>query len=97
MFCGPALDHDFLFGIELYRVAALAVLDAEEAVFPSAEREIGHGRGHADVDADVACRRFVAEAPGCCAARRKQRRLIAVGTALQKREGFVEVIRMDQA
>src|SRR3954471_8743592 len=67
---GPALDDDFLFCVELDGIASLAVQDAEEAVFPSAEREVGHGGGDSDVHADVPCRSFVAEltrggAAGC--------------------------------
>ncbi len=58
---GPAFDDDFFVGEELDGVAALRVHDAEEAAFPSGEREVGHGRGDADVDADVAGGDGVAE------------------------------------
>src|SRR5271163_228978 len=75
---GPAFYHYFFLGVELDGVAALSVEDAEEAVFPSAEREIGHGRGHADVDSDIAGRRFVPEASRGSTAGSKQRSLIAV-------------------
>src|SRR4030095_7618892 len=50
---GPAFDDNFLFRIELNRVAALAVHDAEKAVFPSAEWEICHRRCDPNVDADI--------------------------------------------
>src|SRR4051812_36661131 len=50
----PPLDHDFLFCIEIDRVAALRVEIAEEAVLPSREGEVGHRRRDPDVDADVA-------------------------------------------
>src|SRR5437879_12079270 len=62
VFFGPALDYYLFVGVELDGVAALAVEIAEEAIFPSAEGEVGHGRGYADVDADVAGGSFVAEA-----------------------------------
>src|SRR5215472_10250813 len=58
---GPALDYHFLICVELDGVAALAVEIAEEAILPSAEGKVGHGRGDADIDADVAGRGFVAE------------------------------------
>src|SRR5438309_9986863 len=71
LFC-PALNNNFLVGIELDRVAALAVQIAEEAVLPSAEGEIRHGRGNANVDADIARGRFVAEAASRRSAGREQ-------------------------
>ena len=67
MFLSPALDDDFLIRVKLDRVAPLSVHVAEEAVVPAAEGEIGHGRGHADVDADVSCGSFVAELPRAAA------------------------------
>src|SRR5437667_5032028 len=60
-FC-PALDYNLHLGIKLNRIATLPVHNPKEAVFPSAEREIGHGRGDSDVDADVSGGRFIAEA-----------------------------------
>src|ERR1700731_2006152 len=62
---GPALDYDFLLGIELDRVPALSMQDAEEAVFPAAEREISHGSRYADVDSDIAGGSFVTEPTRC--------------------------------
>src|ERR1700723_4120305 len=56
VFFGPAFDDDFLVGVELDRVAALRVHVSEEAGLPSRKGEIGHGRGYADIDADVASR-----------------------------------------
>src|SRR5579864_5759833 len=80
----PALDDNFFVRIKLNSFPPLAVQIAEETVLPSAEREIGHGCGHADVDANVPRRRFIAEAARRRSARRKQRSLIAVCAALQK-------------
>src|SRR6202166_4661095 len=97
MFFGPAFDYDFFVGIELDGVAALAVEVAEEAVFPSAEGEVGHGRGDSDVDADVAGGGFVAEAARGRSTRGEERRLIAVGAALEEGEGVVHVARVDKA
>src|ERR1700680_3629816 len=65
--------------------------DAEEAVFPSAEWEIGHGRGYADIDSDIAGGGFVAEATGCSAARGKERRLIPVLSALEAGQSFIQI------
>src|ERR1700688_2967226 len=97
MFFGPAFDYDFFVGIELDGVAALAVEVAEEAVLPSAEGEVGHGRGDSDVDADVAAGGFVAEAARGRSAGREERRLIAVGAALKEGERVVHVIGVDKA
>src|ERR1022692_3119550 len=93
----PALYYDFLVGVELDGVAALAVEIAEEAVLPSAEGEVGHRRGDADVDADISRGRFVAEAARGGSARREQRRLIAVSAAFEESERFVHVIGVDEA
>src|ERR1022692_1401744 len=93
----PALYYDFLVGVELDGVAALAVEIAEEAVLPSAEREVGHGRGDSDVDADISCRSFVAEAARGGSARREQRCLIAVRAAFEEREGFIHGIGVNEA
>ena len=57
----PAFDDDFFVGVELDGVASLRVHVAEEAAFPSGEGEISHGRGYADIDADVACGGLVTE------------------------------------
>src|SRR5215471_17870096 len=97
MLASPALDDHLLFRIELYRVATLAVLDTEETVLPSAKRKIGHGCGHADVDANVSRRSFRAKAPRRRAARCEQRRLISVCTAFEKCNCLVHVAGVNQA
>jgi len=79
----PALDYDFGFGEEFDGVASLAVEDAEETFFPSAEREIGHGGGDADVDADISSGGFVAELAGGGAAGGEELCLFAVMTAAE--------------
>src|SRR6202140_1974344 len=94
---GPALDDDFLVGVELNGIAALPVQIAKEAVLPPAEREIGHGSGDSDVDADVARGRLVAEAARGRSARREQRRLVAVSAALEEGESVVHVIGVAEA
>src|SRR3984957_3297125 len=97
MFFGPTFDDYFFVGVELDGVAALAVEIAEETVFPSAEGEVGHGRGYADVDSDVAGGSFVTKAAGGSSARGEQRRLVAVGAALKEGEGVVHVVGVDEA
>src|SRR5262245_36439900 len=57
----PALDDHFRLRIELDAVPTLGVQVAKEALIPTAEREIGHRRGHADIDANVSSIRLVAE------------------------------------
>src|SRR5580700_4634824 len=93
----PALDNDFGFGVELDGVAALAVKNAEETLFPAAKREIGHGRGDANVNADVSGRGFVAESAGGGAIGGEERGLIAIGAAAEEVHGFVHGGGVDQA
>ena len=94
---GPAFDDYFLVGIEFDGIAALAVEVAEEAVLPSAEGEVGHGRGDSDVDADVSGGRFVTETAGGGTAGGEQRRLVTVDAAFEKGQGFVHVIGVHEA
>src|SRR6201988_5088805 len=93
----PALDHNFGFGEKFYGVASLAVKNAEEAFLPSAEREISHRGGDADINADIACRSFVAELPRRRAARGEKRGLISVRTTTQKFHGLVNRIGVNEA
>src|SRR5580692_671896 len=88
----PAFDYDLGFSVELDGVTALAVKDAKEAFFPAAEREIGHGRGDADIDADVSGGGFIAEAASGGAVGGEERGLIAVGAAAEEVHGFVHRI-----
>src|SRR5579863_2480645 len=93
---GPAFDDHFFVGVELDGVAALAVHVSEEAVFPSTEREIGHGRGDADVDADVSGGGFVAEAARGGTAGSEERGLIAEGILLEKIHRFIQIFCMNK-
>src|ERR1051325_4739170 len=74
----PSLDDDLFLSEELEGVASLSVQIAEEAFTGAAEREEGHRRRDADVDADVADFGLVLESACVGAARREQRRLIPV-------------------
>src|SRR5436309_452260 len=56
---GPAFDHNLLLGVELNRVATLAVQHSEKAVLPTAERKVGHRRRDSDVYADISCSYFI--------------------------------------
>ena len=93
----PSLDDDLLIRVKLYGVTSLSVQIAEETVLPSSEWEIGHGRGHSDINADVACRGFVPESAPRRPAGCEKRSLVAIGTALQERHRLIHVARMDQA
>jgi len=93
---GPAFDYDFLVGVELDGVPALAMEIAEETVLPSAEGKVGHGRRDSDVDTDVAGGSFVAEAARRRSARRKKRCLIAVDALLEKGESFVHAVGVNE-
>src|SRR5438477_7176323 len=86
---GPALDDYFFLGVELDGIAALAVHDSEKAVFPAAEWEVRHGRGDADIDADISGGGFIAKAAGGRAAGSEQRSLIAVWIALEESHRLV--------
>src|ERR671924_1247210 len=94
---GPALDYNFFLSVELDGITALSMHHAKEAVLPTAEWEIRHGCGYADVNPDISGRRFVAESSRGRTARGEQRGLIAIWAALQKSERFVHVLGMDHA
>ena len=72
----------------------LAVQVAEEALARAAEREVGHRRGDADVDPDVAHLRLVAELAGVRAARGEQAGLVAVGAGVHQRDRRVDVVHV---
>ena len=91
----PSLDDDLFIRVKLYGVASLSMQVAEETVLPSSEREIGHGRGYSDIDADVACRGFVPESARRRPAGCEKRSLVAIGTSLQERHRLIHVARMD--
>ena len=55
------------------------------------------GAATPDVDADVSGGRFVAEAARGRAARGEQRRLVAVGAALEEGERVVHVVGVNEA
>lgn len=71
------------------RVAALTMQDTQKTIFPAAEWKVGHGRCHADVHADVSCRRLIPELSCRSAARRKNGGGVPVG-ALCKRQNWPE-------
>jgi hypothetical protein len=50
----PALEYDFFIRVELDCVAALSVHNAEEAIFPAAERKVSHWSSDTNIDSDVA-------------------------------------------
>src|SRR5713226_2840018 len=58
---GPALDHNLLFCVKLDSVTSLGMHIAKETFLPAREREEGHRRSHANVDANIACLSLVAE------------------------------------
>jgi hypothetical protein len=93
---GPALNHDFGFGVELDRVFALGMHDAEEAFFPAVKGKIGHRGGNTNVDAYVSGRRFVTEFTRGTSTGREQRRLIAVWASANEFNGFVDRVGMNQ-
>src|SRR6476646_3665347 len=59
----PTRDDHLTLREEADRIAALRVQHPQERAFRAAEGEHRHGRGHPDVDADVAGLDLVAELP----------------------------------
>src|SRR5258707_15853753 len=93
----PAFHDDFRFRVELHRVLALRVQNAEKAFLPSTERKGSHRRGNANIDADISRRRLVAELPRRRAARREEGRLVAVRALADEFDSLVNRVGMNQA
>src|SRR5262245_59114142 len=93
---GPALDHDFLVGVELDRVPPLGVEIAEETAFPSAEGEHRDRRRDAEVDPQIAYLGLVPELAGGGAAPREEARLVAERRAVDERDRVVHRADVDQ-
>src|SRR5579872_5386412 len=93
----PAFDDDLFVRVELDGVATLRVHVTEETAFPSGEGEIGHGRGDADIDANVACGGLVTKPASCRTARSEKGSLVAVGAAFEEGDGLVHASGVDQA
>src|SRR6266568_7198366 len=96
-FPGPALDHHLLFSVELNGVPSLGMHIAEEAFLPAREREESHRRSHADVDADIACPRLIAELACRGTTAREQARHIAKGGGIHHVDRFINRLYMRQA
>src|ERR687885_877407 len=90
LFLEPAPDHHFAIAEEVDHLTPLAVQGAEERLLSAAEGEVGHGGGHADIDAHVADVGPVGELASPAAVLRKDARRIAVRAVVDEREGLVE-------
>src|SRR5215470_204465 len=71
VFLRPALDNYLFVGVKLDRIAPLAVHVTEEAVLPSAEREVCHWCRDSNVDANIPCGRLITKAARGGTARRE--------------------------
>ena len=89
-----SVRRDFLVGVKLDRIAPLGVERTEEAVLPSAEREVGHRSGDPDIDPDIAGRHFVPELAGRRAAGGENGCLIPVRAVRNQGNGVVNVGRV---
>ena len=89
----PARERHFLAGVELNALGALDVQVAEERAVPAGEREPGHRRRHADVDADHARVEMLLELPGGVTAAREDRRAVAEFAFVADGDRFVEIAR----
>src|SRR6266849_10373040 len=96
-FSRPALDYNLFFCVELYGVTSLGMHVAEEAFFPSREREEGHWRGHANVDADIPRLRFITELSCRGTAAREQASHVAVGGSVHQVNRLINCLHMHQA
>src|SRR5205807_6858582 len=85
----PSFDYNFLFGVELDRVAPLAMHNSEETFLPTAERKVGHWCSHPDVDANIAGLHFVTEFARRRAAAREDRGSVTVETSGQNLKRFL--------
>src|SRR2546421_2596221 len=90
LFLEPATDHHFAIAEEVDHLTPLAVQGAEERLPGAAEGEVGHGGGHADVDAHVAHVSPVGELAGPAAVLRKDARRVAVRAVVDERDGLIE-------
>src|SRR5262245_11703920 len=70
---------------------------SEETVFPSREREVGHGCGNSEVDADVAGSNLMPKLARRVAAAGKQAGHVAVGGPVHNLYGFFERSRTNDA
>src|SRR5579875_3431369 len=89
----PACDDHLALGKEAHGIAALWVQRAEERAFRAAEREVGHRRRDANIDADVAGFRTIAEFACRIAALGKDGGSIAIIMRVNQLDGFVQAIK----
>src|SRR5262245_7817272 len=82
----PPRHDDLLVGVELVGVPSLGLQVAEEAVPRAAERELRHGRGDADVDADHRRGRQACVLARRLAAGGEDRRRVRVGMRTHDRD-----------
>src|SRR5438067_843742 len=94
---GPTLHHNLLFRVEFDSVTPLGVHIAEEAFLPAREGKGSHWRRYADVDADIASLRFIAELAGRRSTAREQARHIAIGGGVHKLNRLVNRLSLHQA
>src|SRR5690348_7920279 len=89
----PARERYFLAGVELDALRALDVQVAEKRAVPAGEREPGHRRRHADVDADHARVEVPLELSGRVAATREDDGPVTEFAGIADGERFVEIDR----
>src|SRR6184192_3772572 len=94
---GPTLHHNLLFRVEFDSVTSLGVHIAEEAFLPAREGKEGHWRRYADVDAEVACLRLVAELAGRRPTAREQARHVAIGGRVHELNRLLNRLSLHQA
>ncbi len=95
-FVGPAFDNYFGLCVELHTVLTLRVQIAKETFVPAAEREIGDGRGDADVDADVPRVRFEPELARRSTITGEDTRHVAVGATINQRNRLFHALGVNQ-
>ena len=70
---------------------------SEEAILPTREWEKGHRSCHANVDADIACQRLMAEFACRGAAAREKACHVTVGGVIHHLNGLIDSLHMHQA
>src|SRR5262249_172762 len=93
----PARDDDLLVGVELDAVASMRLEIAVERPLGTAEREVRHRRGHADVDAEHAGLDAIAVLACPLAARGEDAGRVAQLVLAHDRHRLVEVLRAHDA
>src|SRR5215469_11306059 len=91
-FFRPALDDHLFIGEELDSVPSLPEQHTEKTVFPAAEREVRHRRGHTYIHAYITSGRFIAKLTRGGSAGGEDRSGVGVLASAENRQCLVEIL-----